>query len=63
MPRQHTPRQFDLFSSQLAAGVPQWQSLPEGTRRRLTELMVRLLLTHVEGKSVVRREEADHDDA
>ncbi len=61
MPRQPIPRQFDLFSSQPAARTPRWQTLPEGTRRRLTKLMVRLILDHVDGKPVAQREEANHD--
>lgn len=64
MPRQPTPHQFDLFSDQPAAKTPQvppWQALPEGTRRRLTRLMVRLILDHVDGDRFVQREDADHD--
>jgi hypothetical protein len=61
MQRQPTPRQFDLFSSQPAARTPRWQTLPEGMRLRLTKLLVRLILEHVDGKPVTQREEANHD--
>jgi len=50
MPRQITSQQFDLFSDpqeQKPPSLPHWQSLPEGTRQKLTELMVRLILDHV----------------
>ena len=64
MPRQPTTCQFDLFSSQAAAEtaqMPQWQALPEETRRTLTKLMVRLILDHVDGERAGQREGADHD--
>ena len=64
MPRQPTTYQFDLFSSPPAvktAQIPQWQALPEETRRRLTRLMVRLILDHVDGTRTVQREGVDHD--
>ncbi|WP_316979399.1 hypothetical protein [Shumkonia mesophila] len=46
MPLQPTTYQFDLFSSPCdaeTAQMPQWQTLPEQTRRTLTKLMVRLI--------------------
>jgi hypothetical protein len=57
LPRQPTTHQFDLFSNPAAqtVQVPPWQALPEETRRRLTRLIVRLILDHVQ------REGADHD--
>jgi len=63
MPRQPTTHQFDLFSSPAAetVPVPPWQALPEETRRRLTGLMVRLILNYVDGDPAVQREGADHD--
>jgi hypothetical protein len=63
MPRKPTTHQFDLFSSLTAETVqaPPWQALPEETRRRLTRLMVRLILDHVDGDRAVQREGADHD--
>ncbi len=64
MPRQPTTHQFDLFSSPPAverARIPAWPALPEETRRRLTRLMVRLILDHVDGTRTVQREGADHD--
>jgi hypothetical protein len=63
MPRKPTTHQFDLFSSPAAGTVPipPWQALPEETRRRLTRLMVRLILDHVDGGRAVQREGTDHD--
>ena len=64
MPRQPTTHQFDLFSSSHdaeAAQTPPWQALPEETRRRVTNLMVRLILDHVGGERTVQGEDADHD--
>ena len=64
MPRQPTTHQFDLFSNQPAAKsaqVPPWQALPEETRRRLTRLIVRLILDHADSERAVQREDADHD--
>ena len=64
MPRQLTTHQFDLFSSPLAVAtdqIPPWQALPEETRRRLTRLMVRLILDHLDGDRAVQREGVDHD--
>jgi len=64
MSRQPTPRQFDLFSNQPARKTPQgprWPTLPEGTRQRLTKLMVRLILDHVDSDRAGQREGADHD--
>jgi hypothetical protein len=57
MPRQPTTHQFDLFSSPPAveaAQIPPWQALPEETRRRLTGLMVRLILDHVGDERAVQ---------
>jgi hypothetical protein len=45
MPRQFRTFQFDLFSSVHSgktSAMPQWQTLPEGTRQALTALIVRL---------------------
>lgn len=64
MLRKSTTHQFDLFSNRPAAKtarVPAWQALPEETRRRLTRLLVRLILDHVDGDRAVQREGADHD--
>ena len=63
MPRQPTTHQLDLFSSPAVETVqiPPWQTLPEETRRRLTGLMVHLILNHVDGERAVQREGADHD--
>ncbi|MFC3725720.1 hypothetical protein [Neoaquamicrobium sediminum] len=63
MPRQPKTHQLDLFSSPVAetAQIPPWQALPEETRRRLTGLMVRLILDHVDGDRAGQQEGADHD--
>jgi hypothetical protein len=64
MLRKPTTYQFDLFSRQpvpAVAEIPPWQALPEEARRRLTKLMVRLILDHVDGDRTVQREGADHD--
>lgn len=63
MPRQPTTHQLDLFTSPASktALVPPWQTLPEETRRRLTRLMVRLILDHVDGDHAGQRKGADHD--
>lgn len=63
MPRPPTTHQLDLFSRPVAETVeiPPWQALPEETRRRLTRLMVRLILDHVDGDCAVQREGADYD--
>ena len=64
MPRQPTTYQFDLFSNQhddTTLQMPQWQALPDETRRALTRLMVRLILDHADGERAVQREDADHD--
>jgi hypothetical protein len=61
MPCKPTTQQFDLFSRPAAetVQVPPWQALPEETRRRLTKLMVRLILAHAD--RALQREDADHD--
>ena len=61
--RQSRPgnRQLDLFGpapATQAASTPDWRSLPEATRRALTDLMTHLLVEHG-GRAVVRREAAD----
>jgi hypothetical protein len=64
MARQPTTYQFDLFSNPHdaeTAQMPQWQALPAETRRRLTKLMVRLILDHADGERVPEREEMRHD--
>lgn len=64
MPRQPTTYQFDLFSKPndvKTVQTPQWQALPAETRRSVTQLMVSLILDHIDGERVVQREGADHD--
>lgn len=63
MPYKPTTQQLDLFSRPAAetVQVPPWQALQEETRRRLTKLMVRLILAHADGDRAVQREDADHD--
>jgi len=64
MPRPLTTYQFDLFSTPHDAGtaqIPQWQALPAETRRRLTRLMVRLILDHSDSEPAPEREEMHHD--
>lgn len=64
MPRKPTTYQFDLFSKPNDADTmqtPQWQTLPVETRRSVTQLMVSLILDHVEGNHAGQREGADHD--
>jgi hypothetical protein len=63
MPSQPTTHQLDLFTSPAAETmqIPPWQALPEETRRRLTKLMVRLILDHVDDGHAGQREGADHD--
>lgn len=63
MPRQFTTYQFDLFSSthRKTPAMPQWQTLPEGTRQALTALIVRLLIDHASGESASQSKEAGHD--
>ena len=64
MPRQLTTYQFDLFSSAHSGktpAMPQWQTLPEGTRQALTALIVRLLIDHASGDSASQSKEAGHD--
>lgn len=64
MRRQFTTYQFDLFSSARSAktpAIPRWQTLPEGTQRALTALIVRLLVDHASGESASQSKEAGHD--
>ena len=64
MPRPLTTYQFDLFSNPHdaeTAQMPQWQALPAETRRRLTRLMVRLILDHSDGEPAPEREEMHYD--
>jgi len=64
MPRQPTAYQFDLFlipSEGQTAPVPPWQTLPHETRRKLKQLMARLILDHVAGEPTNSKEGADHD--
>ncbi len=64
MPRQPTAYQFDLFqisNEGQAAPVPPWQTLPDETRRKLKQLMARLILDHVAGEPTNSQEGADHD--
>ena len=63
MPRRPTAQQLDLFDPPCDAEpvpTPHWQSLPDETRLRLTELMVRLLLDHADG-AACQRKEAGHE--
>lgn len=56
------PKQFDLFSDPGQMQTPPWRALPEATRLKLTELMARLIVDHVDGdRQPERREETDHD--
>lgn len=61
----HRNRQFTLFApepSTRPAPTPDWQALPEETRRKLTDLMARLFVGHAGGgaaKIVIHREGAD----
>jgi hypothetical protein len=64
MPRQARTRQFDLFPQQLeaeSAQTPPWQALPEETRLRLTKLMARLIVDHVDGEHAARPKETRRD--
>jgi hypothetical protein len=64
MLRKRTTHQFDLFCDQPVTNTnqaPPWQALPEETRQRLTKLMVRLILDHVDDERGVQQEGANHD--
>lgn len=64
MPRQPTTFQFDLFCNPYDAEMtqtPQWQTLPDETRRKLARLMVRLILDHADGGRAPERGETRHD--
>lgn len=64
MPRKPTTYQFDLFSKPndtKTMQTPQWQALPAEARQSVTQLMVSLMLDHVEGDRAEPREGADHD--
>lgn len=64
MPRQPKTYQFDLFSTPNDAQIeqtPHWQALPAETRQSVTRLMIRLILSHIDGERVVQREGTDHD--
>ena len=53
--------QLNLFgpvAATPAASMPDWRSLPEATRRTLTDLMTHLLVEHG-GRTVVRQEGTD----
>ena len=39
---------FAELSSHRRAPLPAWETLPAGTRRRVTDLLVRMLLDHVD---------------
>ena len=60
--RPDTP-QRDLFGpapTTPAASTPDWRSLPEATRRTLTDLMTHLLVEHgYGGQALVRQEDTD----
>ncbi len=63
MPRRPTPLQLDLFDPQSDPErfpTPHWQSLPDGTRLTLTELMARLILDRAGGVDS-HRKEAGHN--
>jgi hypothetical protein len=58
------PQQIDLFGDerQSASGVvPAWQELPVETQAALTNLIVRLILEHVQGSGAGSATEAGHD--
>jgi hypothetical protein len=64
MPRKPTTYQFDLFSKPNDADtmqMPQWQTLPVETRRSVTNLMVSLILNHVEDQRSPGERQARHD--
>ncbi|MCI4592203.1 hypothetical protein MOK15_19165 [Sphingobium sp. BYY-5] len=64
MPRQPTAYQFDLFlipSEGQTAPVPPWQTLPDETRRKLKQLMARLILDYVAGEPANSQEGVGHD--
>jgi hypothetical protein len=65
----HHPRskthQLELFANPVvrsALRIPDWQTLPTGTRQALTTLMVRLILEHIHGDCQADREEVRRDD-
>jgi hypothetical protein len=58
------PDQIELFAPTHAGSrtaMPAWRSLPDETRRTLTDLMARLILEHAAGERVTWGEEG-HDD-
>jgi hypothetical protein len=64
MLRKRTTHQFDLFCNHPApeaSQTPPWQALPEEARQRLTKLMVRLILDHVDDERGAQPEGANHD--
>jgi hypothetical protein len=64
MPRQFMTYQFDLFSDPSRGktpAMPQWQDLPEGTRQKLTALIVRLFVDYANDASASQSKEAGHD--
>lgn len=62
MLRQSKTSQLDLFSSPHEAQTPQWQTLPEATRLKLTKLFARLIVDHVDGeRAPTQREVTRHD--
>ncbi|EAV40718.1 hypothetical conserved protein [Stappia aggregata IAM 12614] len=59
-----TTYQFDLFSTPNDAEMeqtPHWQALPAETRRSVKRLMIRLILSHIDGEPALQREGTDHD--
>ena len=54
-------RQSDLFSEPSRMPMPAWWDLPEGVRRALTGLIMRLILEHTQADSVVVSREVGHD--
>ncbi len=55
------PAQLDLFGPTgrpCSLPTPQWRNLPRPTRRKLTELMSRLLMEHHPNRGSTREKEA-----
>ncbi len=64
MPCHPTTYQLDLFSTPNDAEIgqnPHWQALPAETRQSVARLMIRLILSHIDGERVVQREGSDLD--
>ena len=62
--RRNGSEQLDLFARAESSGpgdTPAWRTLPGRTRRKATELMVRLMLDHAQDPREPGTEAADHD--